>query len=131
MVDRVGGIDRKGEPGFCTDEVNLSKEMVGMDEHVYLRPDNCGKFNEDSYDLAPFGIVEFPDLVVGLENFGRFNVNRVPGGRFIVNESLDLAFVGADHGDDQPAVPDGHFSFIRCPSILPRQFKTLNDFMFN
>ena len=49
--------------------------------------------------LAAFGVFQLLDFVGGLYNLGRLDVDRLAGGRLVVDEALDGAFVAAPKVD--------------------------------
>ena len=63
-----------------------------------------GKFGEDADDFASFGVLQFAQFVVEFYDFDRFDVKSPARRRFVVDESVEFAFVGRRYGNDRLAV---------------------------
>ena len=88
-IFRKGGrqypVNPDGQRCLGPDEVDRSQEEIGIGKVLAGRPEDIGKCSQDADDLPAFRIIEFPDLVVGLQDIGRLKVNRMTGSRLIVN----------------------------------------------
>jgi len=84
-----------------TQHVDLGQVVARRGDQPGIGAHRIGELREDADDLAPLGIFQFAQLVVDLHDLDRFDVERTPRGRFVVDEALQLAFIGRgnrDHG---------------------------------
>ena len=77
-----------GEEGFGTHEVDMTDKVVVAAEVGDGGTDFVGELCEDADELAFFGVDEVAELVVGGEHLGRFDEDRLAGGRLVVDEAL-------------------------------------------
>ena len=101
---RLKGIHRLGQPRLGLDEIDLSQESERVEYLTYMGPDAGRHHREDADDLLPFLGLEFPDVVVGLDDLGGLNIDGAAGGALVVDDALYLPLHRRHDGNDQPAV---------------------------
>ena len=92
-----------------------------------MRPEFIGKPDQDINDLPTFGIFQFTDLVVQVENFSRLDKYSLTGGRFVMNEAFQLPFTGSQHRYDHAAIPYRYFGIFRSKPVLAGILHALTD----
>jgi len=75
--------------------------------------------------LPALCIFKLPDLVGKLNHLGRFDKNGLPGGRFIMNETIHFSLVPCHHRNYRSVIPEGRRCFCIYPSLSLRFTKDL------
>jgi len=70
------GPHRLGQLVLGLDEVDLGEEVVAVDDLGHMGAHALGVGGEDADDLLALLVLEVADLVVGLDDLGRFDVER-------------------------------------------------------
>ncbi len=109
-------------------QVQFAQHFPGLEHIRQKRAEHLAESSQDSHDFSFFGILQLPDFVVGVKHFGRFDVHGLPGGRGVVNKSLQLAFVGCPHRYHHSAISDGGFNIAVGPTFTFGLSQQLPDF---
>ena len=104
--DRLHAAVLRGPAPLGTQHVDLGQVVARGGDQLRIGPDRGREFGEDADDLAPLGIFQFAQFVVDLHDLDRFDVERTARSRFVVDEALQLAFVGRGDGNHGPPVAD-------------------------
>lgn len=70
------GPHRLGQLVLGLDEVDLGEEVVAVDDLGHMGAHALGVGGEDADNLLALLVLEVADLVVGLDDLGRFDVER-------------------------------------------------------
>ena len=101
---RHDAVDLVGKTHLGAQEVYFAQEVVALEQIVDVGTDKVGNRREDADDLLPFLAFEFADAVVGLHHFGRLDIERLSGGRLVVDNAAQTALGRRRDGDDQTTV---------------------------
>ena len=96
-----------GNQGFCPDKIDFPQKMVHLYQLPDMWPDMIGNIRKNPDDLPSLSILMLPDFVVHLKEFHRLNIDCLAGCRFIVDNPLNPAFMGASERNNQSAIPQG------------------------
>ena len=101
---RHDAVDLVGKTHLGAQEVYFAQEVIALEQIVDVGTNKVGNRREDADNLLPFLAFEFADAVVGLHHFGRLDIERLSGCRFVVNDAAQTALGRRRDGDDQTTV---------------------------
>ena len=100
-------------------EVQLADEGGTGQQVRQVGTQEVGEFEQDLADLALLLEVELRDVVLQLDDLGRFDEGGFAGGGHVVHEAGQLALGGRPHRDEVFAVADGHIRVgVHDPLLL-------------
>ena len=95
------------EGGFSSNKVEKAQSGVGIEQIRDVGTNQIGHFGEDSHNFAFDFPFRFADAIVGFHYFFRLYENGFAGGRFIVHNTLHLAFMHRCHREHQASIANG------------------------
>ena len=96
-----------GQMCLGTDEFYVCQEGEAAKQFLHIGTEHGGKISKNADDFAPFVGLELTNAVIGFHHIGRFYVDRLSGGTFIVYNSTQATFHGRCHRNDKTSVTDG------------------------
>ena len=104
--DRPHASVLRGPAPLGAQHVHLGQVVARRGDQLRIGTDPFGELREDAHNLAPFGIFQLTQFVVDLHHLDRFDIEGLSGGRFVVDEAVELAFVRGRDGDHGTPVAD-------------------------
>ena len=113
-------IELLGQLCFGLDTINFAQKLEARFEITYIRPQFRGEISENTGDFPPFLVLQIGNLIIQLQNFGRFDIRSLTARGLVMNEPLHASLVLGNHRYYQPAIPDAGFSIgLRVIQIDP------------
>ena len=101
---RLNGIQPFGQTNLGLNEINVGKQAEGVDDVRYGRAHHVTELGEDANDFTPFLVFQFADIVISLNNLGRFNIHSSPRSRLIMDDARHTTFQSRSHRYHQTTV---------------------------
>ena len=117
VYDGAASVYGEGKACLGTDKVYAGQEPVCVDQSINLRPYHVGKAGQYLLYLMSLGKLQLSQVVVEFHHLRRLEVGGLTGGGLVVDETLDFAAVGVEHGDDHAAVADGDLGTLGRPAF--------------
>ena len=95
-----------GPAGFGTDHIQIRKIVADQRDPIRFGANRVGEGRKYPHDLAPLGVLQLLEFVIDFDNLDRLDVEGLARGRFVVDETLQLAFIGRCDRNHRPAVAD-------------------------